>query len=107
VAAPATLKVAKATPKVTVKLLPGKTAAAGKAKVRVTVKATGIAAVTGKIVVSWGKSSKTVKLTAAKKGKASVALPIAKAGSYKVKVTYQGSTKVAKKAVAAKKLTIK
>ncbi|WP_102510108.1 Ig-like domain repeat protein [Sanguibacter massiliensis] len=65
----------------------------GKKSVTVRVTASGIKAPTGKVTVTYGKKKVTVKLSSKHKGKISVKLP---KGTHKVKVSYAGSSQVAK-----------
>jgi len=78
--------------------LNSKTAVAGKSKLTATilVKASGIAAPTGKVAITvGGKTVKTITLAANHKGKATVKLPaFAKTGNQTVKVVYLGNSAV-------------
>lgn len=66
---------------------------AGKKSATVKVTASGITAPTGKVTVTYGKKKVTVTLSAKHKGKISVKLP---KGTHTVKVSYAGSSQVAK-----------
>jgi len=98
-----TVKVAKATP--TVSVVAPRSVAKGKyASLTVKVSATGVTP-TGKVTVKDGK--KSVKTVTLKNGKATVKLPKLKAGKHKLVVTYSGSSTVAGKSSAAKTVTQK
>ncbi|GAA2245644.1 hypothetical protein GCM10010401_18850 [Rarobacter faecitabidus] len=89
---------------------PKKIKRAKRATVKVAVKSsTGVSAAGKvKVVVTKGKRkviAKTIKVGAS--GVKSLKLKRLKAGKYKIKVTYQGSSTVGKKAAAAKKLTVR
>ena len=96
-----TVKVAKATPKVSF-TAPAKVAKGKYATLKVTVSATGVTP-TGKVTIKDG--SKVIKTVAIKSGKATVKLPKLKAGKHKLVVTYTGSSTVSAKASAAKTVT--
>ncbi len=102
------VKVAKIAPKVSTKLVKKSVKVGAKAKLKVTVTVKGVAKPTGKLRIYDGKKRiKTVSLKAKGKGKVVVVLPRLKAGKHKVKVTYLGTTQIAKKSSAAKTLTVK
>ncbi len=93
-----TLKVTKTKAKVTAKLAKKSVRVGTKGKVTVTIKATGVAKPTGKVVVYDGKKKiRTVTVKAKHGGKVTITLPKLKKGTHKIKVTYNGSTEVAKK----------
>jgi hypothetical protein len=98
-AASGTVKVAvqKAKPTLTLKLAKASVKKSAKPKVTLTVKATGITAVTGKVKIYDGKKVlKTVTLTAKNKGKVVITLAkFAKTGTHKLKATYTASTNIA------------
>ncbi|WP_170207899.1 amidase family protein [Rarobacter incanus] len=100
----AVVTVAKAAAKVTLKVAK-KTTTKKRLKATITVKASGLKTVTGKVTVRV--NGKKVKTVALKNGKISVKLPKLKKGKAKVRVTYAGSatTKVAKSAI--KKVAVK
>ena len=101
----ASVKVPKLAPKVSAKLSKKKIKARSKAKLTVTVKASGIAAPTGKVQVFDGKKRlKTVSLRSKDQGRLKVTLPRLKPGKHKIKVKYLGSSKIAKK--NSKKVTL-
>jgi hypothetical protein len=104
----AAVTVPKVVPTVTAKLAVNSVKAGSTPKVRVTVKAKGLKAPTGKLTVKYGSKTKTVVLRAAKKGKITVALPgLAKKGTYKVAVSYGGNATAAAKTAKTVKLTVK
>jgi hypothetical protein len=81
-----------------------------KSKPKVTIKVTTSAtkSPTGKIVVKFGKKSKTYTLKAANKGKITVTGPkLTKKGSYKVYATYKGTWKIKSSKSAKKTLKVK
>ena len=87
--------VAKAVAKVSAKLAKKSVSKKARAKLTVTVKASG-ATPTGKVTVFDGK--KRLKVAALKKGKVTITLPkITKTGKHTLRVTYAGSAKVASK----------
>jgi len=89
--------VAKATPKVSVKLAKKTVKASQRARLTVTVRATGVTP-TGRVAVYAGsKKLVTKSLTAAHKGKRTITLPRLTWGSHKIQVRYLGSSTVAKK----------
>ena len=98
VATSSATKIAKGKPKVTAKVKSVK--ASKRAKVKVTVKATGLVRPTGTVTVKYGKKSVKVALKASARGKVAVRLPKLRAGTYKVKVTFKPSA-------ASKKLVTK
>ncbi|MDR1294767.1 MAG: hypothetical protein LBK59_07400, partial [Bifidobacteriaceae bacterium] len=102
----ASAAVPKLAAKVTARLVKASVKAGVAAKIKVSVKAAGVTAPTGKIAVKYGKKTKVYPLKAAKKGVITVKLPkIAKKGSYPIKVTYRGTAQIAKK--TAKTVTLK
>ncbi|MDM7830630.1 Ig-like domain repeat protein [Cellulomonas edaphi] len=96
-----TVKVAKATPKVSF-TAPTKVAKGAYATLKITVSATGVTP-TGKATIKDGK--KVIKTVTLKGGKATVKLPRLKAGKHTLVVTYTGSATVNAKASAAKTVT--
>ncbi|MDR1799940.1 MAG: Ig-like domain repeat protein, partial [Bifidobacteriaceae bacterium] len=102
--------IAKIKAKVSVKVAKKSVKAGHKVKATITVKAPGLKKPGGKAKVTLTKGGKTiatrtVKVT--KRGKATVKLPLGKAaGRYKVKVAYQGTSRVAK-ATKSLKVTAK
>ncbi|MDR1428025.1 MAG: Ig-like domain-containing protein, partial [Bifidobacteriaceae bacterium] len=89
-----TLKVVKATPKVTAKLVKKTVNAGAVAKLKVTVKATGTTP-TGTVRVTVGNKVVKKTLTASNKGVVTVNLPKQTAGKYKIKVKFTGNDIVA------------
>jgi hypothetical protein len=88
------------------KLVKASVKAKAAAKVAVTVKVPGVKAPTGKIAVKYGAKTKIYTLNAAKKGVVTLKLPkIAKKGSYAIKVTYRGTSQIAKR--TAKTVTLR
>lgn len=103
-----TAKVAKVAPKVTFKA-PKKVKSAKRVKVRVRVKTSLVSKPTGKIKVTVGKKTRTVKLKAKHKGRLTVTSPRLSKGTYKVRVRYV-PTKAWKKylkAQSSKKATLR
>ena len=101
------LTVTKATSTVTLKTAKkGKTSK--RAKATVTVKASGVTSLTGKVTVYDGKK-KLVKATlkASKHGKVTVKLPRLKKGKHKLTVVYAGSSTVAKSTSKVVKVNVK
>jgi len=97
------VKVVKQTPSVGIKLKSKSIKRSQKAKVTITVKAGSITKKpAGKLKLTYGKSSRTYTLKAAKKGKLIVTLPKLKKGTYKIKVKYTPAGKTLKKYVKAK-----
>jgi len=94
-------KVAKLTPKVTAKLSKSTVKRSARAVVKVKVTAKGLKPA-GTVQVRYGSKSVTGTV---KKGKATLTLPKLAKGSYRLKVTYRGSTEL--KAKAAKTVTLK
>jgi len=80
-----------------------------KIKATVKVKASGIAAPTGTVVIKVnGKTVKTAKLKASSKGKITVTLPtFRKAGTQKVTVAYKGSSTVKSDTSSVVKVTVR
>ena len=88
----------KAKPKVSAKLVKKTITRRSKAKIKVTLKVAGVSKPTGKVVVYEGKKKlRTVTLKSKHKGKITVTLPRLKKGTHKLKVTYRGSSSIAKK----------
>jgi alpha-tubulin suppressor-like RCC1 family protein len=105
----APVKVAKIAPKVTVKLSKSAIARGVKTKATITVKAPGVARATGTVKVTYapGKTL-TKRLTAKHKGRIAFTIPAqAKAGKYKIKVTYQGTGAIAKRAAKTQVLRVR
>lgn len=88
VATVGTLKVVKASAKVSATLVQSTIRSSIAPKVAVTVKASSVAQPAGKVTVKYGSKTKTVTLKASAKGRVTVTLPKLKKGSYKVVVTY-------------------
>ncbi|MDQ2624835.1 MAG: Ig-like domain repeat protein [Actinomycetota bacterium] len=105
------VKVTKAAAKVSTKLLKSTVASSARAKLRVTVKVTGIAKPTGKVKVTWAKgkkkASKTFTIKGKHRGSITVKLPKLSRGVYKVSTSYQGSKVVKKKNGKARTLTVR
>jgi|GEM_PF-6365520 len=102
------VKVAKIAPTVSAKLVKRSVKAGAKAKVKITIRAKGVAKPTGKVRIFDGKKRiKTVTLKARNKGRLTVTLPRLKTGKHRIKVTYLGTSQVAKKSSTVKKLTVK
>lgn len=78
-------------------------AKASKRKATITVRATGITSPTGTLTISYGKTTKRVKLTSKHRGTITVKLPT---GRYTVKISYSGSTSISK-ASRSVKLTVR
>ncbi|WP_287914604.1 glycosyl hydrolase 53 family protein [Cellulomonas sp.] len=88
------LTVVKATPKVTSRLVRPSVTTAQRAQVVVQVTASGIAAPTGWVKVTYGSRSTVVALKAADKGRVTVTLPRLPAGTYPVSVRYSSDASV-------------
>ncbi|WP_317618974.1 glycosyl hydrolase 53 family protein [Cellulomonas palmilytica] len=99
------LKVVKLTPVVT-GTLRAKTITAGQQPTVDVVVDAGSVTATGQVRVSIGSYSKSVTLTAASKGKASVTAPRLAVGSHAVKVQYLGDAKVSARTVSAGTLKV-
>jgi uncharacterized protein YjdB len=86
-------------------------ASSARAKLRVTVKVTGVAKPTGKVKVTWAKgkkkASKTFTIKGKHRGSITVKLPKLSRGAYKVSTSYQGSKVVKKKNGKARTLTVR
>lgn len=101
------VKVAKAAAKMTVKLSKKKITAKTKARVTVRVSASGTTP-SGKVKVSATKGKKTVSRTVTlKKGKATATLPRLAKGTWKVKATYVGSSRVSGKTARTVSLKVR
>ncbi|KQW48860.1 hypothetical protein ASC77_09035 [Nocardioides sp. Root1257] len=98
-----TLKVAKATAKLTNKLTPAKVKASAKGKLTVTATATGTVP-TGKVTVFDGK--KKIGTGTLKGGKVVITLPKLKKGTHQIHATYAGSTLVSAATAAVVKLKV-
>ena len=93
------VKVTKAKAKVTAKFVKKSVKAKARARVAVKVTAKGIARVTGKLVVFDGKKKiRTVSLKKKHRGKITIKLPRLSKGKHRIKVVYQASKNVRKKA---------
>ena len=102
------LTVRKARPKVTAKLVTKSVGTHSKAKVRVRITVTGVARPTGKVVVYEGRVKlKTVTVKAKHKGMITVKLPRLTPGKHRLKVTYRGSSNVARKTSKAFTLRVR
>jgi hypothetical protein len=104
-----TVKVAKATSSVSVRLAHKTVSKGAKPKATITVHVTGITRPTGTVkVYENGHKVKTVKVTSSKKGKVSVTLPrTTKRGTVKVVAKYSGTTSIAAKTSKTAKLHVR
>lgn len=102
------ITIAKAKPKVAIKLVKATIKKGKTASVAVTITVPGVAGPTGKIVIYNGtKPIKSVTLAAAKKGKITIVLPkFTKVGKAKILAKYAGSTVVAPGNSVAVTLTV-
>ena len=97
----------KVTPLVTIKTAK-KVKTGTKPKVKVIVKAEGVAAVTGKVKVRWGKGAKRTKTVALKaRGKVTIRLPKLNTGTHRVTATYLGTDTVAKRAAQPVRIRVR
>ena len=103
-----TVKVVKASAKVTVKLARSTVKRTVKGRLKVTVSVVGVPRPTGTLVVYEGSKKVTSKVLKAKhQGKVTITLPRLAKGTHKLKVTYRGSSKVAKKTSSTVKLRVR
>jgi hypothetical protein len=103
----AEVSVAKVAPTVTARVTPSSVSAAAKATLTVKVKAPGVSRPTGKVTVSYGDKTKVFTLRASDAGVRKVSLARLGSGSYKVAVSYAGSTAVAAKKAKTVKLVVR